>query len=165
METSREERSIYQFFRISVLLKGLISVIEIFAGIAIYFVTPAMVLAIASFLTNGEVVNEPVDFIARHIIDLANQYTASTAKFLSFYFLSRGLVKTGLIWALLKDKVWAYPASLVVLMLFVFYQLWQIWATHSLLVVGITIFDLIVIYFIWREWQIVKRHRAQGALA
>jgi uncharacterized membrane protein len=48
--------------------------------------------------------------------------------------------------------------ALLVLAAFLVYQAYQIATTHSLIVIGITLFDLIVMYFIWREWRIVVRH-------
>lgn len=164
IEEIREERSIYELFRFSVILKGLISVAEVIAGIAFLFITPSLVQALAALLTHAELASEPYDFIASHIIATAEQYTSYTSKFLSVYLLSRGLVKSFLIWALLRNKLWAYPASLIVLSLFVLYQLYQIITEYSWIVVGITLFDLVVMYFIWREYKIVESHlKAQVA--
>jgi uncharacterized membrane protein len=70
--------------------------------------------------------------------------------------LSRGLVKFALVVALLKNQLWAYPSSLVVLGLFVVYQMYQIATAFSALLVFLTIFDLIVIWFIWKEYQVVR---------
>jgi uncharacterized membrane protein len=86
------------------------------------------------------------------------KYTTGTVTFVALYLISRGLIKAFLIGALLKNKLWAYPWSLVVLALFVVYQLYQILTAHSLIVIAITLFDLVVMYFIYREWRIVKEH-------
>ncbi|MBA3788839.1 DUF2127 domain-containing protein [Patescibacteria group bacterium] len=163
METPAENKNIYELFRISILLKGAISLLEVVAGIVILFIPPSLILRAATFLTNSELAEEQHDFIASHLLQLAQQFTADTATFVSIYLLSRGLVKVFLIWALLKNKLWAYPASLVVLGLFVVYQIYQIITTHSFIVIGITIFDLFVMYFIWREYQIVRDQRKNTA--
>jgi uncharacterized membrane protein len=84
-------------------------------------------------------------------------YTSGTVTFVAFYLLSRGFIKVFLIAGLLMNKLWAYPASLVVLALLVFYQCYQIVTTHSPIVILITLFDLFVMYFIWREWKIVTK--------
>lgn len=156
METPAEEHTIYEFFLISVLLKGLISVVEVVAGVFIFFIPSAMFLA----LVNQLVAFVPDGTLSTALLAEVAKYTSSTAQFFAFYLLSRGLVKVFLIWALLKNKLWAYPASLGVLSLFVLYQLYQIVVDHSILVMGITVFDLVVMYFIWREYRIVQTHRA-----
>ena len=96
----------------------------------------------------------PVAFVSR--------WTAS-GTLIGFYLLTRGLIKVGLIAALLKNQLWAYPASLVVLGLFILYQTYEILLHHSLIIVAITIFDLIVVYLIWREWGILREHMHRPA--
>jgi uncharacterized membrane protein len=157
-----EEKNIYTLFRVSVILKGLISLAEVVAGLAILFVPPAIILAIATVVANSMPPGAPFAGISVRLLAEAQRYTSGTARFLSLYLVSRGVVKAFLIWALLKNKLWAYPASLLVLAGFVIYQSYQIATTHSLIVIGITLFDLVVMYFIWREYRIVKAHRAQG---
>lgn len=156
METVTEEKNIYELFRISVLIKGAISVAEIIVGVLILFIPTPVFLSFSTWL----VTLIPNAFLSAHLLAEVLKYTSGTALFLSAYLLSRGLVKVFLIWALLKNKLWAYPASLVILSLFVLYQLYQIAREHSVLVIGITLFDLVVMYFIWREYQIVKAHPA-----
>ncbi|BCG83133.1 hypothetical protein MesoLj113b_66750 [Mesorhizobium sp. 113-3-3] len=49
---------------------------------------------------------------------LASNFSVSTQHFYAFYLLSHGIVKLALVVALLKNKLWAYPSSLIVLGLF-----------------------------------------------
>ncbi len=159
LEEQKEEKTIYEGFLISVLLKGIISINEVISGIIILFIPPMLFLAftdwVAHFIpTSG--------FIGSHLSAELQSYTARTSRFLAFYFLSRGSVKVFLIWAMLKKILWAYPAAIAVMGAFVLYQLYQIATTHSILVIGITVFDLVVMYFIWREYKVVLAHRAEA---
>jgi uncharacterized membrane protein len=99
--------------------------------------------------------------LAMRIMQTAVSYTAGTAAFVGLYLLSRGLIKFFLIIALLRDIRWAYPASIAVLGLFIIYQAYQIVMIHSIVVGLITAFDLVVIYFINREYQIVLKRPAK----
>lgn len=162
METPQTEENIFELFRISVLLKGAISLVEVLSGIFILVTPRDFVLHLVTLLTHDEGTQAQHDFITTHLLQLAQQFTAATT-FVAIYLLSRGLVKVFLIWALLKNKLWAYPVSLVVLTLFLIYQTYQIITMHSVIVLGISIFDLFVIYFIWREYQIVRAHRAKSS--
>lgn len=159
METEKEQEQIYDLFRISVIAKGLVSLVEVFGGIAFLLVPPTTVTALGVFLTQDELSDDPHSFIASHVLAAAQSYSHEVALFAGFYLISRGIIKTGLIYALLRNYVWAYPASLAILGLFVLYQLFDIITRHSLIVGLISIFDLIVMYFIWREYQIVRARR------
>lgn len=154
-EEIRDERTVYQFFFWSVLLKGMISVAEILAGIAIFFIPPSFVVEAATLVLN----HLPIASLQNALLQEVAKYTTGAVTFVALYLLSRGLIKAVLIGALLKNKLWAYPWSLIVLALFVLYQTYQILLDHSLLVVAITVFDLVVMYFIYREWRIVKEHK------
>jgi uncharacterized membrane protein len=50
----------------------------------------------------------------------------------AFYLLSHGLVKVLLVAGLLREKLWAYPASLIVLSAFIAYQTYRYSSTHSI---------------------------------
>lgn len=154
VETPKEEHAVYEFFFWSVLLKGFISLIEVVSGIAIFFIPPSRIVLLGVFLLNYL----PVRTIQGILLSEIAKYTTGAVTFVALYLLSRGLIKVFLIWSLIKNQRWAYPASLVVLGGFVLYQGYQIYADRSLIVGAVTAFDLVVMYFIWREWRIVTRH-------
>lgn len=159
METISQEKRIYQFFLGGVLLKGAISLAEIVAGILFFFVTPQEVI---DFILSISAIILPkmLQSLTESILNaVGHELMVVSATIIGLYLLSRGLIKFLLIWAMLKNILWAYPWSLVVLGLFVLSQLYQIAMTQSLLIIGVTLFDLFVMYFIWKEYLIVKAHR------
>jgi uncharacterized membrane protein len=156
--TLQQEKRITEYFRISVFLKGALSLIEVIGGILAIFVPVSSVTDLVVRLAQGELIEEPGDFVATHLLALAQQYAVASGTFIAIYLLSRGLIKLGLVVALLKNQLWAYPSSLAVLGLFVVYQLYQIAMTFSVLLVVLTVFDLIVMWFIWREYEVVRLH-------
>ena len=154
IETAAEEHVVYEFFLWSVLAKGAISLAEVAAGAAVLFIPPSRIVALGTFLLNYL----PISSVQSALMTEIAKYTTGAVLFVALYLLSRGLIKAVLIGALLKNLLWAYPASLVVLAGFVCYQLYQIVTSHSIIVLAINLFDLVVMYFIWREWRIVVRH-------
>ena len=60
---------------------------------------------------------------------------------------------------LLQKKLWSYPASLIVLGLFIIYQLYRFFYTYSLGLIVLTVFDLIIMVLIWHEYRLVCRYR------
>lgn len=155
--TQQEDR-IRNYFRISVLIKGIISFAEIVGGIAVFFVPVSSIAAFVMRLAQGELTEQPNDIIATYSVHLVQQFSIAGGTFIAIFLLSRGLIKLGLVIALLKNQLWAYPISLVVLGLFVLYQLYQIAVAFSVLLVLLTVFDLVVMWFIWREYQVLRAH-------
>ena len=159
-ETSAQaERTVYELFKWSVLLKGAISVAEVIAGLVLLIIPAKYMIALVQ--SSGVWLAGYADnSITMHITNELMRFESGTALFVAFYLLTRGLIKCFLIAGLLKNILWAYPASLVVLGLFVVYQAYEIATKGSVFVIAITAFDLVVMYLIWREWKIVKRHQA-----
>lgn len=156
-ESPAEERTVYELFKWSLLLKGFISVAEVLAGIVLLLIPDVYI--ISTVQTVGLWISGHADSaITLHVVGELAAFGAGTALFVAFYLLSRGLIKFALIWALLKNVLWAYPASLVVLGAFLVYQAYEIFVRGSFFVIAISVFDIIVMYLIWREWSIVRRH-------
>lgn len=156
MDATKEELRIRRYFQISIVVKGAISLVEVIAGILAFFIPVTFLTDIVIRFADGELDENPSDIIAGHLSQFAHNFAFASSTFIAIYLLSRGLIKLGLIAALLKNQLWAYPSSLVVLGLFVLYQLYQIIMTHSILLILLTLFDLVVMYFIWKEYQIVR---------
>jgi uncharacterized membrane protein len=154
------ERRIHQIFEISVLLKGAHASIECIGGLVLAFVSTNGIINLVNALTQDELIEDPNDFVATHLVSLAQNFTISTQHFYAFYLLSHGLIKVFLVVGLLRNKLWAYPVSLVVLGLFIVYQLYRFSYTHGVGLIVLTVFDVVVIGLIWHEYRLVRRHLA-----
>jgi uncharacterized membrane protein len=155
-----QERHIRIYFQISVLIKGLISLLEVIGGLVVIWVPVAFFTDWIIGISQHHLTKDPGNFIAAHTLQLAQEFAAASGSFIAIYLISRGLIKLLLIIALLKNKLWAYPASGVVLGLFIIYQLYEIVVAYSLLMTLVTVFDFVVMYFIWREYKVLKQHHA-----
>jgi uncharacterized membrane protein len=154
------ERRVHQIFEISVLLKGAHALIECIGGLVLAFISTDAIKGLVNALTQDELIEDPNDFIAGHLLSLAQDFTVSTQRFYAFYLLSHGVIKVFLVAGLLRNKLWAYPASLVVLGLFIVYQLYRFSYTHGAGLIVLTVFDIIVMGLIWHEYRLVSRHLA-----
>src|ERR1700719_716055 len=145
------EQRIHQFFVISVVLKGAHAVIECIGGILLAVISTRTIESFVNMLTQEAIVGDPHDFIATHLRSFAHDFSVSSKNFYAFYLLSHGIIKIFLVVGLLNNKLWAYPASLVVLFLFIVYQIYRFIYTHSVGLVALTLLDLIVIWLVWHE--------------
>ena len=152
------ENRIHQIFQVSVLLKGAHALIECLGGIALALVSTSSIANFVNAITQDELIKDPNDFVATHLLTMAHNFSVQTQHFYAFYLLSHGLVKVALVVGLLREKLWAYPASLIVLTLFVLYQLYRFSYTHGLGLIVLTLFDIVVMGLIWHEYGLMRRH-------
>jgi uncharacterized membrane protein len=158
MNETPQEKTIDELFRISVFLKGVHSIIEIVGGILLLVIPVDVITDSLAWLSQGEFLESPHDIVANYLMHLSAQLSISTTLFAGLYLLSHGLIKIVLVFGLLKNKLWAYPWSIVVLGLFIAYQVYRYTFTHSIALVLLTIFDLFVMWLVWKEYRIVKKH-------
>ena len=152
------EHRIHQIFQVSVLLKGAHALIECLGGIALALVSTSSIANFVNAITQDELIKDPNDFVATHLLTMAHNFSIETQHFYAFYLLSHGIVKVALVVGLLREKLWAYPASLIVLTLFVLYQLYRFSYTHGLGLIVLTLFDIVVMGLIWHEYGLMRRH-------
>ena len=152
------EHRIHQIFQVSVLLKGAHALVECLGGIALALVSTSSIANFVNAITQDELIKDPNDFVATHLLTMAHNFSVQTQHFYAFYLLSHGIVKVALVVGLLREKLWAYPASLIVLMLFVLYQLYRFSYTHGLGLIVLTLFDIVVMGLIWHEYGLMRRH-------
>ena len=153
-----EEKRIHQIFQISVLLKGAHALLEIIGGIGLFFISTSAIAQFVVALTGGELLEDSHDFLANYFLHMAQAFSIGDKTFAAFYLLSHGVIKIFLVAGLLRDKLWAYPASLTVLSLFIAYQLYRYTFSHSFALILLSIFDLLVIWLIWHEYRLIRLH-------
>ncbi len=71
--------------------------------------------------------------------------------------LIHGLTKGFVVWGLWRNKLWAFPVSMVVLVLFIGYQVYRVTVAlfHGVWS-DLTVFDAFVVFLVWNEYQHVK---------
>jgi uncharacterized membrane protein len=153
-----QEKRIHQIFAVSVSLKGLHALFEIVAGIALYLTSTEKIVGALSDWSNRQIALERNDWIADHLLRFAETFSVEKHEFYAFYLLSHGLVKGVLVIGLLKEKLWAYPASFVVFGGFIAYQLYRYSFTHEISLILLSIFDLFVIALAVHEYRLLRKH-------
>ncbi|WP_352755634.1 DUF2127 domain-containing protein [Mesorhizobium sp. M0482] len=154
-----DERRIHQIFELSVWLKGLHALIECVGGILLYVVTTDAIASWVNTFTQEELIEDPNDFIAGYLSQMASHFSVASKEFYAFYLLSHGLIKLLLVVGLLRGKLWSYPASLAALGAFMIYQVYRYSYTHSFGLLVLTVFDAVVMVLIWHEWKVVRQHK------
>lgn len=141
---------LHDLFEAGVLLKGLNALTELVFGFALLFFD---VSGLIQRLIENALIEDPDNFLATHLQPFAHSLSPHAELYSALYLLSHGVIKMALVWGLVRERAWAFPASLAVLGLFVAYQTIQFLSTHSLLLIWLDVFDLIIIVLIWVEYQ------------
>lgn len=153
-----QERQIHELFQVSVLLKGAHALIECIGGFLLAVTSNGTIAALIARLTQDELHEDRSDFVAHHMLAWVQSMSVQTQHFYAFYLLSHGVVKLALVAGLLMRKLWAYPASLAVMSLFIAYQVYRYTFTHGIGLIFLTVFDLIVMGLIWHEYRLLRQH-------
>jgi len=149
-------------FRTSLYLKGLDGLLEIIGGILLLVITPDQINHLARWLTEGQLDQNPHDYIANHILKSAHNLTGASLTFGAVYLLSHGIVKIVLVIEVIRNHLWAYLALIGVTGLFVIYQVYRLCVDgFSMSLFLLTIFDLIIIYLTQKEYRRHTAHRGR----
>jgi uncharacterized membrane protein len=146
-----------RLFRISVLLKGLNAGLEMIGGTVLFAVSPAFILRTVALLTQDEITEDPRDLVANALRRAVSHLSPASQHFAAIYLLIHGVIKIGLVGALLKRVLWAYPIAVLVFGAFIVYQLYRFTLTHGLGLIALSLFDLVVIWLIFVEYRALKR--------
>lgn len=152
-----QERRIHQFFEVSVLLKGAHAAMECVGGLALAVTSNDWIRPMVARLTQNELLEDRQDFIANHLLTWAQGFSIQSQHFYAWYLLSHGAVKLALVAGLLMRKMWAYPTAIIVLGLFVLYQLYRYSHTHGVGLLLLTGLDVVVVALTWHEYSLMRR--------
>lgn len=150
-------------FAVGIIGKGLNGALELVGGVLLLLVSPDRIHRVVVALTQGELSEDPRDFVATHLLHTAAGLSADATLFGAIYLLIHGLVKVVLVAALLRDKLWAYLWMIGVLGVFIAYQLYRIVLDPTAGLIALTVFDVLIVGLTWRELKQQHRRREDSS--
>ncbi len=136
---------LHRLFEAGMWVKGLDGVLEIIGGFLLLLRSPVALNRLVIILTQHELV-------ANALRATAAQLSTSTQLFGSVYLIAHGLIKIGVVVGVLRGHRWAYPAAIVLLGLFIAYQLYRLSYDYTLGLLLLTVFDMVMVGLTWREY-------------
>ena len=157
MRTRHPQRPLLHYlFEIGVSLKFLNGVLEVIGGLVLLFISPESLSRLAATLLTNELFEDPKDQVANALLHGVRDLSANAQFFASVYLLVHGIVKVGLVVALWKKKLWAYPLAGVVLVLFTIYQVYLYSHSRSPFQLFLTAVDVLILLLLWSEYRRVR---------
>lgn len=158
---NRRAALLHEGFRAAITLKGVDGLLEALGGAILWFVKPAALNTIALKFLELDLPFNRHEFITTHLYRATEHLADGGKHFASLYLLTHGLIKALLVLALWFDALWAYPATIFVFGVFCVYQVHRFLYTHSLALILITFFDILIIWLTWREYRVQKSLRSK----
>ena len=146
----------HRIFIVGMWIKAFDGALEIIGGFMLLLIRPATLNHLTIVLTQHELVEDPHDLIATALRQAASQLSASAQLFGSIYLIVHGLIKVGVVAGVLRGLRWAYPVAIGFLGLFVAYQIYRLSYHYSPGLLLLTLFDMLMIVLIWREYTIAR---------
>ena len=149
-----ETKLLHRTFVLGIGAKGLFGAVEIIGAVLSFVISPMQIHAFAHWLTAKEIQEDPHAVIAQFILHVGTSVNLSQTHYVAIYLAIHGLVKVLLVWALLRDKRWAYPWMLVALIAFIATQAWQMVTGFTWGIAFLTAFDVFILWLTYREWKL-----------
>lgn len=143
----------HELFEAGVFLKALNSIWETGAGLLLLGSVHPMFGGRLFFFTREEFLGGRDDILFRTVSQYLNTLSVSTKNFIGLYLLLHGLLNMFLAYNLYKNRIWAYPAAMAVVSVFLVYQVYRLFHTHSLILLGVTLFDVAFVILTWHEYR------------
>jgi len=156
MKSDQSKKVIHIGFEIGLLLKGIDGLLEIIGGILLTVLNPQRMNRMVSFFTQHELSEDPKDTVANFLVALGHSFSISAQQFAAVYLISHGAIKLILILLLWKKKLWAYPLSILFLVLFIIYQIYHYTFTHSASMILLTLLDTVMIILTYLEYKRIQ---------
>lgn len=153
------ERLIHRLFEAGIFLKGAHALVECVGGVLLRLVSNESITSWVAAMTRSELVEDPRDLVANSLLQLAQGFSVETKTFYAWYLLSHGVIKLALVFGLWREKLWAYPAALLALSLFIVYQFYRYSYTHSPVLILLSVFDVFFMALVAHEYRLMLKQR------
>lgn len=151
-----------RLFRIAIAVKGLDGGLQLLGAILLAFIKPAFLAGVAQQAITRDLLGAQEGALAKHLkLATDNFVHGDTRWFAILYLALHGVIKLGLVFALMKKIRPAYPIGIVVLAAFVVYELYRATQTHSIALPIFAVIDVVIIVLVFREYLALrKEHQA-----
>ena len=154
-------RILHRFFELGILIKGVDGGLELIGGLLLVFLSPRAINRAVFFFVRGELKEDPTNLVANLLLHTTRSAIEVRVP-ASVFLIVHGIVKLALVGGLAADRLWSYPAAILVFAGFTIYQLYQLSQQYSLFLETVTVLDVIVVLLViaeYRHMRIAEAHK------
>jgi uncharacterized membrane protein len=156
---SRAATPTERLFRLALLVKGIDGAAELIGAIVLVAVSGATVQRVVAEILARDLLGPPDSSLSRHFVAGTSEFVSGNRTFAVLYLALHGVVKLALVVALLRKWLPAYPVAVVVLLVFVVYEIIRAVHTHSVVLPFLAVLDLAITVLVIREYRVLRRER------
>lgn len=146
-----------RIYKIGVGIKGFDGAVELIAGLWLWLAPSSLHAILASwYVTTSSWDSAFGQLISNGIKHLNEELYSGVIVWAIVFLISHGLIKLALVYALLKEILWAYPYALAILGLFLVAQLYALITSPGIGMTILVLLDIFIIWLVWGEWQKLK---------
>ncbi|MFH1111674.1 MAG: DUF2127 domain-containing protein [Patescibacteria group bacterium] len=149
----------HNLFRLGLLIKWIDGFVGMIGGFVVLFINTDTIIKVFNFVTRYELIEDPKDIAANIILKFAENLSIDTKIFIALYLIGYSLVKVFLVTGLWRNKKWSYSTAIVVMTVFIVYQIVREFYTYSLTLALFTVIDMIIVYLIYLEFR--RQHQGR----
>lgn len=146
----------HRMFLVTIIGKATLGIIQLLIAAAVHFGMVARLPQLVQSLFARELSEDPNDFLASTLLRLVNGMPATDLSFYTLYFAGHGLSHVMIVAALLYGARWASEAAILVLSLFVVYQIFEWYSIGGTMLLVLSAIDIFVIILTVRERQLQR---------
>lgn len=153
----RDTKTFQLVYKVGIGVKGFDGLVELVAGLVLWL-SPGLVASMLASIGNRAATHQGA--IYSYVGHFATQYGRELkdkgALFLIIFLISHGVIKLILVYALLKEIIWAYPYALVTLIGFLIYQIYVLITAPTIGMFVLAVLDVAIIWLVWQEYRELK---------
>ncbi|MDQ3762981.1 MAG: DUF2127 domain-containing protein [Actinomycetota bacterium] len=158
--SGRGARRTEHLFRVAMGIKGLDGAGELVGAVGLLLLPGASMHRLVADVVSRDVLGPPDGSLARHFVAGTAEFASGSRTFVAVYLGLHGVVKLALVAALLRRWLPAYPVAMIVLGMFVVYEVFRAAHTGSVVLFFFALLDLLIIVMVGREYWLLRRERA-----
>jgi len=112
---------------------------------------------ILSRMMSHELSQDPTDVLFQFLYRLIEDHSFTVTYFVAAYLFFWGAIDIVLSLLLLRHKLWAFPVSITIMLIFTFYEVYRVIHTQSRVLLLLILLDTCIIYLIYREYNILQK--------
>lgn len=150
-----------RLFRIALVVKGVDGALELIGAAVLLVISGQAVHRLVADVLARDLIGPPDGTLARHLVAGTDEFASGNRTFAVAYLGLHGVVKLLLVVALLRRWTPAYPVAVVVLGVFVVYEIYRAVHTGSIVLPFLAALDVAIIVLVVREYLALRRPAAR----
>ena len=146
----------HKLFQSLIYIKGIFGIFEALTGIVLLFMNSRSMTRFVQWLFGEELLRDPTDPLGNFFMNLAQTLYLKIHIFFGIYLIVHGIVHIAVVLSLVHKKRWAFPIAGIILAIFIFYQIYHLVKSFSVIMLVLTILDIMILSLLKIEFDRIK---------